>query len=87
LFQISIKICLATATRSHTTVRQVDHITSTSSSSVWACAVCSAIRKWVLLMGFNLLRWNLWGRCVHLFYCLWICFTIVQQEGSPNMHF
>jgi len=28
---------------------QVVHITSTSSSSVWACAVRLAIRMWVLL--------------------------------------
>jgi hypothetical protein len=25
----------------------------------------------MLLMGFTFLRWSLWGRCVHFFYCLW----------------
>jgi len=66
-----IQISLGTDSRRLTTVRQVAHVTSTSSSSVWACAVRSAIRKRVLLIFSFFLCWRLWGRCVHFFHCLW----------------
>jgi len=36
-----IQIPLGAATRRLTTVRQVAHVTSMRSNSVWACAVCA----------------------------------------------